>query len=59
VLLNPDRPPGAVAAVSAAVTGFGAVEEARAALADDVNLTHRLVVERAFLSVASTAFDAA
>jgi DNA polymerase-3 subunit delta' len=59
VLLNPDRPPGAVAAVSAAVTGFGAVEEARAALADDVNLNHRLVVERAFLSVASTAFDAA
>jgi hypothetical protein len=59
VLLNPDRPPGADAAVSAAVTAFGAVEEARAALADDVNLNHRLVVERAFLSVASTASDAA
>jgi hypothetical protein len=59
VLLNPDRPPEADAAVAAAVTGFGAVEEARAALADDVNLNHRLVVERGFLSVASTLFHAA
>jgi len=59
VLLNPDRPPEADAAVAAAVTGFGAVEEARAALADDVNLNHRLVVERGFLSVASTLSHAA
>jgi hypothetical protein len=31
------------------------VEEARAALAEDLNLNVRLVLERAFLRVASTA----
>jgi DNA polymerase-3 subunit delta' len=51
VLLNPDRPPGS-AAVASSVAGLGAIEEARAALADDVNLNPRLVVERAFLQVA-------
>jgi DNA polymerase-3 subunit delta' len=52
VLLNPDHPV-AGGEVTAAVAGLGAVEEARAALADDVNLNHRLLVERAFLQVAS------
>jgi DNA polymerase III subunit delta' len=59
VMLNPDRPvrtdAAAVAAVAASVAGLGAIEEARAALADDVNLNHRLAVERAFLQVASQA----
>jgi DNA polymerase III subunit delta' len=56
VSLNPDRPaPAEPPAVAAAVSGLGAVEEARAALADDVNLNPRLVVERAFLRVASRA----
>jgi len=41
--------------VTAAVAGLGAIEEARAALADDVNLNPRLVVERAFLQVAGRA----
>jgi len=51
-LLNTDRPPAAGdLTVETAVAGLGAVEEARAALADDVNLNHRLVVERAFLQV--------
>ena len=48
-MLNPDRE--AVEEVSSlkAVAGLAAMEEARAALADDVNLNPRLVVERAFL----------
>jgi DNA polymerase III subunit delta' len=53
-LLNTDRPSTADdLSVATAVAGLGAVEEARAALADDVNLNHRLVVERAFLQVAA------
>jgi hypothetical protein len=60
VLLNPDRPITTDgASVVPAVAGFGAIEEARAALADDVNLNHRLVIERAFLRVASTITEAA
>jgi DNA polymerase-3 subunit delta' len=59
VLLNPDRRAASDAAVAPAVAGLGAIEEARAALADDVNLNHRLVVERAFLSVAASTADAA
>jgi len=56
VLLNQDRPvPTGEAPVAVSVAGLGAVEEARAALADDVNLNHRLAVERAFLQVAARA----
>ena len=51
-----DRRVGAEAMrVVASVAGLGAIEEARAALADDVNLNHRLAVERAFLQIASRA----
>jgi DNA polymerase-3 subunit delta' len=53
VLLNPDLAPRTDGtSVVASVGGLGAVEEARAALADDVNMNPRLVVERAFLRVA-------
>jgi DNA polymerase-3 subunit delta' len=56
VLLNPDRTVQANGgSVGDSVAGLGAVEEARAALADDVNLNPRLVVERAFLQVAARA----
>jgi DNA polymerase III subunit delta' len=41
--------------VGAAATQLAALEETRAALADDVNLNPRLVLERAFLCCASTA----
>ena len=53
VLLNLDRPTPAGSDGASSVAGLGALEEARAALADDVNLNPRLVVERAFLQVAS------
>lgn len=48
LLMNPDlAPAGASPAVAAA--GLAAAEEARAALAEDVNLNARLVLEQAFL----------
>jgi DNA polymerase-3 subunit delta' len=52
--VNLDRPPGSGdPAVAARV--WGAMEEARAALADETNLNPRLVLERAFLQVAPAA----
>jgi hypothetical protein len=48
VLVNPDLPP-ASSDVRASALGLAAVEEARAALAEDLNLNPRLVLERAFL----------
>ena len=50
VMMNPDLepPPGDVAAAAGAMA---AVEEARAALAEDLNLNTRLVLEQAFLRV--------
>jgi hypothetical protein len=50
-LLNPDREAGEQGSLTKAVAGLAAMEEARAALADDVNLNPRLVVERAFLQL--------
>jgi DNA polymerase-3 subunit delta' len=56
VLLNPDRADATDGSdVVTSVDGLGAIEAARAALADDVNLNPRLVVERAFLRIASRA----
>jgi DNA polymerase-3 subunit delta' len=51
-LINLDRPPEPGGAGHAA-TALGHVEEARAALADDTNLNVRLVLENAFLKVAT------
>ena len=51
VLMNPDV--GAAAGdVVPATRAMAAVEEARAALAEDLNLNTRLVLEAAFLSLA-------
>jgi DNA polymerase-3 subunit delta' len=52
VLMNPDVTP-AVAPVARSASGVAAAEEARAALAEDVNLNPRLVLEQAFLRLAS------
>jgi DNA polymerase III subunit delta' len=52
VLMNPDVTPG-IAPVSRSAGGVAASEEARAALAEDVNLNPRLVLEQAFLRLAS------
>ncbi|MGH2589356.1 MAG: hypothetical protein ACRDGW_00995, partial [Actinomycetota bacterium] len=50
LLMNPDLSPPA-ASVPASAAGLAAAEEARAALADDVNLNARLLLERAFLRI--------
>jgi len=60
VLINLDRPGalgaerGAVSAVTAAIA-MGAVEQARADLADETNLNARLILERLFLRLSSLA----
>jgi DNA polymerase-3 subunit delta' len=54
--LNVDLGTGTVpGGVIAAAAGLGAVEEARAALAEDMNRNPRLVLEQAFLQVADAA----
>ena len=58
VLMNPDLAGdagGARLPVVRAATGMAAVEEARAALAEDLNLNTRLVLERAFLRLGAAA----
>lgn len=50
--LNVDRPPASAHALAPAVAGLAAAEEARAALAEDMNRNPRLVLERAFLQMA-------
>jgi len=50
LLMNPDLPPAAEA-VAGSATGLAAVEEARASLAEELNLNPRLVLEQAFLRV--------
>ena len=52
VLMNPDVTP-AIAPIARSAGGVAASEEARAALAEDVNLNPRLVLEQAFLRLAS------
>ncbi len=55
LLLNPDLAPDARFSVACAAQGLGAVEEARAALAEDLNLNTRLLLEQAFLRLAEVA----
>ncbi len=55
VLLNPDLVPGDQLGVVRSARGLAAVEEARAELAEDLNLNTRLVLERAFLGLAGIA----
>jgi len=54
LLMNPDLPPAAEA-VAGSATGLAAVEEARASLAEELNLNPRLVLEQAFLRVGGSA----
>jgi DNA polymerase-3 subunit delta' len=51
LLMNPDVTP-TPAAVAPSAAGVASAEEARAALAEDVNLNPRLVLEQAFLRLA-------
>ena len=48
LLMNPDMTPSP-GDVPPAASGVGAIEQARAALAEDLNLNTRLVLEQAFL----------
>ncbi|HZP90191.1 MAG TPA: AAA family ATPase [Actinomycetota bacterium] len=52
-LMNPDLPPIARGVISA-VSGIAAVEEGRAALAEEVNVNPRLVLEHAFLRLGAS-----
>jgi DNA polymerase-3 subunit delta' len=52
LLMNPDLG-AAASSVPAAASGLAAAEEARAALAEDVNLNTRLVLEHAFLRLSA------
>jgi DNA polymerase-3 subunit delta' len=54
VLMNPDLAGGVDLPMPRAVAAMGAIEEARASLAEDLNLNPRLVLEQAFLGLAST-----
>jgi DNA polymerase-3 subunit delta' len=55
VLINADLDPGDTPPILAAARGLAGVEEARAELAEDVNLNPRLVLERAFLRLGEIA----
>jgi hypothetical protein len=55
LLLNPDLEPDDALSTLRAARGLAAVEEARAALAEDLNLNTRLVLERAFLQLSELA----
>ncbi|MET0800141.1 MAG: AAA family ATPase [Actinomycetota bacterium] len=54
-LLNPDIATGTDLSIVRATRGLAGVEEARAELAEDLNLNTRLVLERAFLRLADVA----
>jgi DNA polymerase III subunit delta' len=54
-LMNPDLAPGDVLGVTRAAHGLAAIEAARAELAEEFNLNVRLVLERAFLTLAYVA----
>ena len=51
-LMNPDLPAGD-GGLAVSIAGLAALEQARADLADDVNLNARLALERAFLRLAT------
>lgn len=51
LLINVDLDPGPDGSIPRAAAGLAAVEEARASLAEELNLNQRLVLEQAFLRV--------
>lgn len=51
LLINLDLPSEPAGDIARVARGLAAVEEARAALAEDLNLNPRLVLEQAFLRV--------
>jgi DNA polymerase III subunit delta' len=51
LLINVDLDPGPDESIAHSAAGLAAVEEARASLAEDLNLNQRLVLEQAFLRV--------
>jgi DNA polymerase-3 subunit delta' len=51
LLINPDLPAAERASIPASAAGLAALEAARAALAEDLNLNTRLVLEQAFLQL--------
>ncbi|HEY7400630.1 MAG TPA: AAA family ATPase [Actinomycetota bacterium] len=53
--LNPDLEPDGLRPAVRAARGLASIEEARAALAEDLNLNTRLVLERAFLQLSELA----
>ena len=55
VLMNPDLVPDDRLSVVRAARGLAGIEQARAELAEDLNLNTRLLVERAFLRLAELA----
>jgi DNA polymerase III subunit delta' len=55
LLMNPDLPPDPSLSVVRAASGLSGIEEARSALAEDLNLNTRLLLERAFLRLAELA----
>ena len=54
-LINPDIALGPDVSVVRSARGLAGIEAARAELAEDLNLNKRLVLERAFLSLAEIA----
>ena len=51
LLINVDLDPGPDDSIARAAAGLAAIEEARASLAEELNLNQRLVLEQAFLRV--------
>lgn len=55
LLINLDEAPDPAASIAPTALGLGAIEDARAALAEDLNLNPRLVLEQAFLRISGEA----
>lgn len=54
LLLNVDLPPDAGVPIARSTSALAAIEEARASLAEELNLNQRLVLEQAFLLLGGT-----
>jgi hypothetical protein len=54
LLLNVDLPPDVGVPIARSASALAAIEEARASLAEELNLNQRLVLEQAFLLLGGT-----